>query len=365
MAINRYAKTNRLASTQSPEIFNETSTSATLVSPQIKVDSFPGLFLTNTSNQAYRLIGELTTTISAPYMASLSYNSDKSVMIATNWNGQPSRSLDYGATWSKLSVPGIGDWDNWQLGAYGNGRFVIVRNSTKLLKYSDDNGDTWTDVTMGPAYADWNNLVYTRGRFVLSAANDASRIVTSLDGVTWTNVSLPTVSNAYGWKITAVTPNFVILSARSVPYIIYTTDFTSFNAVNAGWNTYNPDAAYGSTIGDWRDDKRDGYSYGTIYLPVTNGYMFIQETQIHLPVNYGVTTFSGEYGNAIGEICAVRNVKIGEDHLIYVIPNNAQWIVIHYEDNTSKQIYRIWDCRTAHYVELPTSLKQDEWVSIK
>jgi len=365
MAINRYTKTNKLASTQSPEIFNETSTSGTLVSAQIKVDNFPGLFLTNPNNKSYRLIGELTTVTSTPYMASLSYNADKSVMIATRWEGPPYRSLDYGITWQKLTISGIGDWDNWMLGAYGNGRFVIVRNSTNLLKYSDDNGDTWTEVTMGVNYADWNNLVYTRGRFVMSAADDASRIVTSLDGITWTNVALPNVNNAYGWRITAVTPNYIILSARNVPYIIYTTDFTSFTAVNAGWMTYSQDAPYGSTIGDWRDDKRDGYSYGTIYLPITNGYLSIQESVINTPVNYGAMTFNGEYGQSIGEIVAVRNVKIGEDYIIYVIPSYAQWIVMHYEDNTSKQLYYLWNCRTAHYVELPTSLTINEWVSIK
>lgn len=98
-----------------------------------------------------------------------------------------------GKKWTSINLPQSGYWSDI---AYGNGRFVIVGNSTPL--YSDD-GVTWAATTAPHAY---KKVVFENGRFVAICGGTSSWAGYSDDGITWTETTLPEekrwVSLVYG-----------------------------------------------------------------------------------------------------------------------------------------------------------------------
>lgn len=71
------------------------------------------------------------------------------------------------------------DYVNWRSITYGNGKFVAVGDSSKVI-YSID-GINWgsTDLSIG----DWKSVTYGNGKFVAVAYNNSAY---STDGITWT-----------------------------------------------------------------------------------------------------------------------------------------------------------------------------------
>ena len=84
-----------------------------------------------------------------------------------------------GTNW--FSVPGSLPSTGWDMIAYGQGKWVIVKSGTDEAAYSED-GSTWTTVTM-PSTGTWSDIAYGNGRFMVVSGTNA--VAYSLDGITW------------------------------------------------------------------------------------------------------------------------------------------------------------------------------------
>ena len=98
-----------------------------------------------------------------------------------------------GTNWS-VDIVGIVPDVSWWNVTYGNGIFVAVSSSDKIIKSND--GINWTSVTIPNNY--WFSITYGSGLFIAVAVTGSnSRIITSKDGTSWNNMSYPLNNN---WK---------------------------------------------------------------------------------------------------------------------------------------------------------------------
>lgn len=91
-----------------------------------------------------------------------------------------------GETWTTVASPAAGTM--WRGMAYGNGTFVMLEGGTSSTAgiYSKDGGETWTSVTL-PASMMWVGCAYGNGIFVAAGGLGSNSVITSPNGVTWTN----------------------------------------------------------------------------------------------------------------------------------------------------------------------------------
>ena len=73
--------------------------------------------------------------------------------------------------------------------AYGNGKWVgVCTTNTSPTQFtpitSTDNGVNWTNGTLQTSFGGATDLFFYNGVFILTTS--ASKIVTSVDGITWT-----------------------------------------------------------------------------------------------------------------------------------------------------------------------------------
>jgi hypothetical protein len=119
----------------------------------------------------------------------------------------------------------------WVGGAYGNGRWVLVRSTGYTI--SDDDGITWTTTTVD--FTGVTSIAFGNGRYVVCLAN-SSIFYTSTDGTNWTSVS---VTSSNYTKIIYANSFFVAVSTNAVTTLdgtnpstvthhSITTNFTSF-----------------------------------------------------------------------------------------------------------------------------------------
>jgi len=101
-------------------------------------------------------------------------------------------------------------YGSWEGVVYGNGLFaVLVQSSNKIMTSSD--GVTWTERTL-PSSELWSCITYDNGKFVI-AAYGTNKAATSTDGITWTARTLP--SSQYWHRATYGNGLFVIIEAVS------------------------------------------------------------------------------------------------------------------------------------------------------
>ena len=91
---------------------------------------------------------------------------------------------DDGINWRKGAMPSSG---TWKIAHNGAALFVAVKGGTNSAATSPD-GLTWTARTMA-ASGNWAGLAYGNGLFVAVGFSGGSPIQTSPDGITWTTVS--------------------------------------------------------------------------------------------------------------------------------------------------------------------------------
>lgn len=91
-----------------------------------------------------------------------------------------------GETWTTVTSPSIGT--GWRGMAYGNGTFVMLEGGTSSTAaiYSKNGGESWTSVTL-PTSLMWTGCAYGNGIFVAAGALASNSVITSPDGITWTN----------------------------------------------------------------------------------------------------------------------------------------------------------------------------------
>ena len=117
--------------------------------------------------------------------------------------------------WSEGTLPNT-VFRDWVKVRGGNNRFVAIAKGTDEGAYSLD-GVTWTAMTM-PAVEDWVDLTFAQGMFVAIAEN-SNTVAMSTDGETWTTASIPDDatgdSTSSQWQtITYGAGKFVVVSAN-------------------------------------------------------------------------------------------------------------------------------------------------------
>ena len=137
--------------------------------------------------------------VAATYQA-LAWNPGADVLMAAGKaNGSNGvamvRSTDFGLTWTTVASPPVFAGPNPvypKCMAFGNGVFVCVGSTLDVATSSD--GITWA--VTGRIQTDHTRLYFGGGLFVLVAAND-QHVITSPDGVNWTQRALPAVDTAW------------------------------------------------------------------------------------------------------------------------------------------------------------------------
>lgn len=116
-----------------------------------------------------------------------------------------------GIDWEKNAITPIAG--NYEIGAYGNGKYVFVSMNNPLgypiALYSED-ATTWNyhaiEYTMdGFSDVVWNKMVFENGKFILSG-EDVPFVISSIDAINWT------CSNVFLYN------NHVVVSPHSICY---------------------------------------------------------------------------------------------------------------------------------------------------
>lgn len=104
-----------------------------------------------------------------------------------------------GITWTPRTITGAAS-ATWSQPAYGNNRWVILGQGTSTGYYSADNGLTWTAAS-GVTAGNWSRIVWAGSRFIaLDATNASTKILTSSDGITWSQANLPAAAGSGQWR---------------------------------------------------------------------------------------------------------------------------------------------------------------------
>jgi Concanavalin A-like lectin/glucanases superfamily len=170
---------------------------------------------------------------------SVTYGDGKYVAVAcgsgTTCNTTVSDRVMYstdGITWATSTA--VGNNDQWQGVTFGNGRFVAVGDTGDRVMYST-NGVTWATSTISGDNDDWYGITYGNGQFVAvgsytSGLNTYGRVATSPDGITWTERTAPTVTNAT-WKAVTYGKGLYIAVGISLDTLSYSIIMTSPNGI--------------------------------------------------------------------------------------------------------------------------------------
>lgn len=135
------------------------------------------------------------------------------------------RSTDSGVSFTPFAPPGIDDQFGCRTGlALASGRLLLVKQNGSVIYKSDDDGDTWTAVSVPATYGVVDQLVQTPTARVVALAQRGSPsrpaiIYSDDEGDTWTGVPSPVTSqdlsalfgsNAVTWKAAAVSGTAIV-----------------------------------------------------------------------------------------------------------------------------------------------------------
>jgi len=171
------------------------------------------------------------TTGSIPYSENkaITYGASKFVVMATTWwDAGVAHSSSDGITWVQSD-----EIDQAVAVVYGGSVFVAVLSDNFVITSPD--GVAWTQQSV-PSHQSWGAVAYGNGVFVAVASGGAVQIMTSPNGITWTNrtgsLSRLWTSVAYGAGL------FVAVSQGSPSGVMTSPDgitWTTRTAVNAQW----------------------------------------------------------------------------------------------------------------------------------
>jgi hypothetical protein len=113
-------------------------------------------------------------------------NTDTASYLLTIDNEAPATTQNTGVTWSTSTSAAN---DTWNSVTYGNGLFVAVAATTTSNKsvMTSPDGVTWTQRTATTTNNSWRSVTYGNGLFVAVTATSTNKnVMTSPDGITWT-----------------------------------------------------------------------------------------------------------------------------------------------------------------------------------
>lgn len=235
------------------------------------------------------------TTVPSAYVGLIAYGDNKFV-AADDGTAKVIYSSN-GSTWTTSST--LPRSTSWGPIAYGNGKFVLLTSSaTGYAAYSSD-GITWSSSTTSSIA--WSKVIYANGKFV---AVGNSAIATSIDGITWTNGSIPAGINtditygASGFVVSRYSGNTALLSSDGITWTTVTLPATKV------WSY----AAYGNGV----------------YLVMTESYVATSTDGINwsgrsLPTG---TWFSPKFGKGLfvianGDSSATNGIATSPDGITW------------------------------------------------
>jgi hypothetical protein len=138
-----------------------------------------------------------TTTIGSFGLRGITFASGKFVAVGAEFSG-----LDL-ITNVQVSTDGI-NWTRYtpftnaiapSAITYGNGLFVVVGNSGSNRVMTSLDGISWT-IRTASDNNNWASVAYGNGKFVAIATSGTNRVMYSADGINWTGLPLNLISNA-------------------------------------------------------------------------------------------------------------------------------------------------------------------------
>jgi hypothetical protein len=100
-----------------------------------------------------------------------------------------------GTSWAASTLPASATWSDVVGGLIGTSAyFVAISSGGTAAAYSADNGATWTATGALPASTTWSSIAFGNNRFVAVARGNTNAAI-SINGITWTAVTLPTSAN--------------------------------------------------------------------------------------------------------------------------------------------------------------------------
>jgi hypothetical protein len=125
---------------------------------------------------------------------SIAYSPVANLFCGMAQTGEIYTSTD-GVTWASRT-PSIAS-QFWGAVTWGNGLFVAVSRTSANFSTSPD-GITWTTRSSGVIAGTWNSVVWTGTAFVTFDQATTTRCLRSTDGITWSQVTMP--SGAYWYS---------------------------------------------------------------------------------------------------------------------------------------------------------------------
>lgn len=188
------------------------------------------------------------------------YNTGMALALGTN--GKLYKTADYAASWTEVNG-GSASGDTWKSIAYGgSGRWMAVGSNSLDLVYSSDNGDTWTDGTLGLAGsraiylgANRHNNVFYVGS---SSSSDNAKYTTD-GGVTWSDLVHKHASTGSVQFGGVNGEQMLVNGIRNIPGIGKTTAW-GIGTPPTSWTYIDP--TNGHTSQTWSEVKATWYFYG-------------------------------------------------------------------------------------------------------
>lgn len=163
-----------------------------------------------------------------------------------------------GTSWTAGTMPGA-NTECWYV-AFGNGRFVAVRNVSSSgggtqAAYSED-GVNWTSVTL-PITSEWNAIAFGNGKFVIKDWYNTRCILYSEDGENWTQATVPSSGITKNFRYLFYVNGLFMITTRNNE-LLYSKDGVSWSV--------SPDTLPGALTGIAYGDSKYVASMGdTIY----------------------------------------------------------------------------------------------------
>ena len=174
--------------------------------------------------------------------------------------------------WKQNTLPASKDW---QSVTYGNDKFVAVAFNSSVGAYSTD-GITWTEMSMPTS--NWYDVTYGNGKFV-AVASDSAKGAYSTDGINWTEMSMPASRKWYG--ITYGNDKFVAVAFNS-SVGAYSTDGITWTEMSMparrGWKsvTYGDGKYVAVVAGNAKGAySSDGISWTEMSMPASRDWFSV------------------------------------------------------------------------------------------
>jgi hypothetical protein len=192
-----------------------------------------------------------------------------------------------GAIWTTTTTisSGIQDWDRI---SFANDRFYAFRSTTTNLGATSLDGVSWSAVTMSDS-ARWNGVAYGGGTYV---AVGGSRVERSTNGINWTSVFPTLGTTPFGGPVIFGNNTFFTIRDGANNAAAYSTDlgvsWSPINIANAAASGRKY-LAYGNGIGVMVQE-----GLNSVWISSN----LISWTQINSPFGFPSTTIAGiAYGN--------------------------------------------------------------------